>query len=419
MSHSFSDLKLNKQLLTAIADAGFSTPTLIQSQAIPHILGGHDVIGVAQTGTGKTAAFLLPLLMLLKYAKGDCPRALILVPTRELAIQIGAHFDLLAKNTDLRKVILLGGTGTKAQKQALAEGCDLLITTPGRFMELYLDGFIITKLIKHLVLDEAERLMDAGFKRQLEAVKQVLPRKIQHLFFSATMNERMKAVTAHFLTFPTEIIIEPEHRTAKGISQVKYLTKNIKTKMNLLQQIIEQDRPERVIIFCKTKAIATSISKYLMRMYGDESCRLIHGNKDQNTRSNAFADFSQGNINFLVTTDVVARGIDIKMVSHVINFDVPLIYEDYVHRIGRTGRATATGDSITFVSPADEYHIRKIEKMIGDKIPLRDIDSHLIESTTPFDELQQQRMDIDAQRKREDPNYGGAFHEKKFYKNKK
>ena len=413
MSASFSDYKLNKQLWNAIADAGFTEPTLIQQKAIPLILQGHDVLGIAQTGTGKTAAYLIPLIYKIKFAQGLDPRLLIVVPTHELALQVNEHFHLLASYTDLRSVALVGGTGMKSQKDALKNGVDVIVATPGRMMDLYLTGHLNLKSVFYFVLDEAERLLDMGFKRQIGRMLDVMPRKRQNLLFSATWSEKVKLITEDFLVGPVEIRIEPEVKIVKSVSQKVFFIPNLKTKINLLEHLFNDSAFSKVIIFCKTKNTASNIAKYIARKHGEDKVRLIHGNKDQNTRLNAMKMFSEEKIPFLVATDVASRGIDIKEVTHVINFDVPLVYEDYIHRIGRTGRAKSIGDSITFCSPNDEYHLKKIQKLIGQKIPVVDIPEDVEIVETPFEENQMILREIDDQRRKEDPEFKGAFHEKK------
>jgi ATP-dependent RNA helicase RhlE len=418
MSPSFSDFKLNRQLWNAIEDAGFKTPTAVQEKAIPLILQEHDVLGIAQTGTGKTAAYLIPLIYKAKYAQGKDPRVLIVVPTHELALQVNQHFIVLAKYTDLRSVALVGGTGMKTQKDALESGVDFVVATPGRLMDLYLSGHLNLKLIKYFVMDEAERLLDMGFKSQIGRILSVISRKRQNLLFSATWSDKVRLISEEFLVGPSEVRISPEIKTAQTVSQVVYFVPNLKTKINLLDYLILDNLFNKVIVFCKTKSTASNVSKYLERKLGSEKVRLIHGNKDQNTRLNAMKSFSEGNIPFLITTDVAARGIDIRNVSHVVNFDIPLVYEDYIHRIGRTGRAEQSGDSITFCAPNDEYHLKKIQKLIGQKIPVKEIPNMIEIAETPFEEQQEMLREIDMQRRKEDPEFKGAFHDKKNKRHK-
>jgi len=411
---SFEDFKLNRQLLNAVADAGFTEPTPIQQKAINPILAGQDVMGIAQTGTGKTAAYVLPMLMKLKYAQGTDPRALILAPTRELAMQLEENIRLFSTYTDLRTVIIYGGLGPKTQIEALEKGLDILVATPGRFLDLYLAGHIQTKKIQFLVLDEADKMMDMGFIGSIHRILEVVPRKRQNLLFSATMSDLVHKIAGDFLKFPTIVEAAPQATPAKTVSQVLYLVPNFKTKINLLQHLLQNDEEfSRLIVFCKTKSTADNIFKFLERRYGTDQVRVIHANKGQNTRINSINSFKEGNVRILVATDVAARGLDVSSVSHVINFDVPIVIEDYVHRIGRTGRAFNTGEAITFCNPAEKYYIDKIEKLIRQQIPVFDLPQEVFIEETPFIERQAIAREIDMQKRKENPDFKGAFHEKK------
>jgi ATP-dependent RNA helicase RhlE len=413
----FEALKLNPQLNRAITELGYTQPTEIQALAIPQILAGHDILGIAQTGTGKTAAFLLPILMKIKYAQGMHMRALILAPTRELVMQIDKELAQLAQFTDVRHVALFGGLGPKTQIEAIQKGIDMIVATPGRFMDLYLKEEIVVKELKILVLDEADKMMDMGFMPQIRSILEVIPsKKRQNLLFSATFPPRVEQLSNEFLEAPLKIEVAPQATTAKNITQKLYELPNFKTKINLLELILRGTDEEfnRVIIFTRTKEFADNIYKFLERkVVGDWEIKVIHSNKGQNTRINAMEAFKEGNIRILVTTDVAARGIDIPKVSHVINFDVPLIYEDYVHRIGRTGRANQVGEAITFMTMAEAYHIKKIEGIIKMEIPKFDLPQELKIEQTPPEEKKAMLLQIDNQKKREDPTFKGAFHEKK------
>ncbi|WP_439880424.1 DEAD/DEAH box helicase [Pontibacter sp. MBLB2868] len=410
---TFEDFKLNKQLLNAIADAGYEKPTPIQLQAVPLIMAGHDILGIAQTGTGKTAAFLLPLLMKVKYAQGHNPRALIVAPTRELVMQIEENIELLAKYTDLRHLAIYGGLGPKTQIEALNKGVDILVATPKRLMELYLKGELVLKELKTLILDEADKMMDMGFMPQIRQLLEVIPRKRQNLLFSATMPDKVVELSEEFLEFPTRVEITPQATPVETVTQTLYRVPNLRTKIELFEHLIQDNETfNRVIIFTRSKKNAESVSKFLEhRNYGE--VRAIHGNKGQNTRINSMEAFKGGDIRFLVATDVASRGIDVTMVSHVINFDVPLIYEDYVHRIGRTGRAENIGAAITFATEAEMYHVGKIEKIIRMKIPEVAMPADVKVFDTPFEEQQEMARDVDRHKRREDPDFKGAFHEKK------
>ncbi|WP_199140790.1 DEAD/DEAH box helicase [Pedobacter sp. ASV12] len=414
MAKSFEEFKLNRQILNAVADAGFTVATPIQEKAISPVLSGQDIFGIAETGTGKTAAYVLPMLMKLKYAQGDSPRALILAPTRELAMQIAEQVKLFATYTDLRTVVIFGGIGPKTQKEQIKAGVDILIATPGRFLDLYLSGDINPKYLQFLVLDEADKMMDMGFIGSIHRILEVVPRKRQNLLFSATMSELVHKIAGDFLKHPTLVQVAEQATPAGTVTQVLYEVPNFKTKINLLQHLLKDDEAfNRLIIFCKTKTVADNIYSNMMRRFGEDAVRVIHANKGQNTRINSINDFKEGNIRILVATDVASRGIDVSDVSHVINFDVPIVTEDYVHRIGRTGRAFATGDAITFCNEAEKYYLKKIEKLIRQTIARLPIPDEVFVEETPYEERQQLAREIDNQKRKEDPDFKGAFHEKK------
>lgn len=408
----FEAFKLNRQLLDAIAEAGFSHPTPIQEKSIPLAQAGHDVLGIAQTGTGKTAAYVLPILMKVKYAQGMHPRALILAPTRELAMQIEEVVRLLAKYTDIRIVCMYGGLGPKTQIETIKSGVDIMISTPGRFLDIYRKNEIYTKDLKTMVLDEADKMMDMGFMPQIRSILEVIPVKRQNLLFSATFGGRIEKLAHEFLEFPQRVEVTPQATTAETIAQVKYHVPNIKTKINLLAKLLEEESVTRAIIFTRSRKNAEEVFHFLDRRHFGE-IRVIHANKGQNTRINSMEDFKGGEVRILVATDVASRGLDVSMVSHVINFDVPLIYEDYVHRIGRTGRAEKEGKAITFVNPAEEYHFERIEEIIRMKVEELPIPSTVDITNTPFEEKQAYARELDRLRQRDDPDYKGAFHEKK------
>ncbi len=412
MVRSFDDFKLNKQLLRAISEQGWGEPTAIQQKAIPLALSGHDLLGIAQTGTGKTAAFVLPILMKVKYAQPKGPFALIFAPTRELALQIEEMSQALATYTDLRIRCIYGGLGPKEQIARLAEGVDILIATPGRFLDLYLKGHIHTKNIKTMVLDEADRMMDMGFMPQIRRILEVIPVKRQNLLFSATMPPVVIELSHEFLDFPEKVEITPQATAVETVSQELYHIPNMRTKIHFLEYLLNEQPLEKAIVFVRKKSTAENIYKYLSRKDHGE-IRVIHANKGQNTRINAMNAFKAGEVRVLVTTDVSARGIDVNDVSHVINFDVPLIYEEYVHRIGRTGRARKEGVAITMCTHSEEYHIKNIESLIRETIPVKPLPAGLEIAETPFEEKQDMAMEIDRQKRRENPDFKGAFHDKK------
>src|SRR5688572_9529337 len=354
-----------------------------------------------------------------KFASGKDPRALILAPTKELTLQISEHALQLSRYTDLRILALYGGVGPKAQIEQLAHGVDIIIATPGRFMEFYLDGELITKQIKTLVLDEADRMMDMGFMPQLRRVFEIIPNKRQNLLFSATFHEKVERLSKEFLMFPVKIEITPQATAAKQVDQELYIIPNLRTKINFLEYLLaDKEAFNRVLIFTRTKDVADNVFRYLERKeYGP--VKVMHSNKGQNTRINAINEFKEGNLRILVSTDVTARGIDVIKVSHVINFDVPILYEDYVHRIGRTGRAFQEGKAITFATPAEMYHVAKIERLIREKIPVRTLPLSVEVVETPPYEAQEMAKEIDWQKKKEDPTFQGAFHERKGGKKRK
>lgn len=414
MPKTFEEFNLNRQILNAVADAGFTVATPIQEKAIAPVLSGQDIFGIAETGTGKTAAYVLPILMKLKYAQGDSARALILAPTRELAMQIAEHVKIFSKYTDLRSVVVFGGIGPKTQIEQIKAGVDIIIATPGRFLDIYLAGHINTQYLKFLVLDEADKMMDMGFIGSIHRILEIVPRKRQNLLFSATMSDLVHKIAGDFLKNPTIIEAGQQATPAQTVTQGLYEVPNFKTKINLLQHLLKNEIDfKRLIIFCKTKTVADNIFSFIERRYGAEEVRVIHANKGQNTRINSINSFKEGNIRVLVATDVASRGIDVAEVSHVINFDVPIIIEDYVHRIGRTGRAYAKGDALTFCTEAEKYYIKKIEKLMRQSIPVMELPSEVFVEETPYEERQYIAREIDNQKRKDDPDFKGAFHEKK------
>jgi len=414
MAVTFDDFKFNRQILNAVADAGYTEPTPIQQKAIPPILNGQDVMGIAQTGTGKTAAYVLPIIMRLKFAQGDNPRALIIAPTRELAMQIEENIKTFAANTDLRVVVLYGGLGPKTQIEQINKGVDIIVATPGRFMDIYLAGHIVTKTLQVLVLDEADKMMDMGFMPQINRILEVVPVKRQNLLFSATMSDKIHQLSNNFLEFPTIIEVTPQATPAQTVNQHLYHVPNVKTKINLLKKLLDIENDiTKLIIFCKTRVAAEDVYKFLLRKFGENEVKVLHANKGQNTRINSMNAFKNDEVKILVATDVASRGIDVSDVSHVINFDVPVVIEDYVHRIGRTGRASNSGEAITFCTPSEEYYVRKIEKLTRQSISVETIPDDVFIEATPYEERQDQAKEIDMQKRRDDPDFKGAFHEKK------
>ncbi|MEM7160965.1 MAG: DEAD/DEAH box helicase [Bacteroidota bacterium] len=407
-------MKITRQFLNAIEDLGFEDPLPIQEKAIPMVFSGHDVIGIAQTGTGKTLAYGIPIVQHVKYAKIDQARGLILVPTRELVLQVEEQLVKFAKYTDLRILPLMGGKSKQDQIVRIKEGVDIIVSTPGRLMELYLMGEIVLKRIEILVLDEADRMMDMGFMPQLRDLLEVIPTKRQNLLFSATFSDRIEELSYEFLEFPKRIEIAPQASTVSTIIQNAFHIPNFKTKLFWLEKCLNDSSEEfkRVIIFCRTKKRADSVANYIGRKV-DENVRVIHSNKGQSSRLNAFKSFKNGELRFLVTTDVSSRGIDIDEVSHVINFDIPVKIEDYTHRIGRTGRVYKVGQAISFVDEAESFTFKRIQKLIGQDISLDPIDSEFPRAEYLPGERKEIGIAVDREKRIINPNYQGAFHEKK------
>jgi ATP-dependent RNA helicase RhlE len=411
---TFEDLNIKRQFLNALEDLGFEDPTPIQVKAIPSIANGQDVIGIAQTGTGKTAAYLLPILGNLKFAQSLEPRCLILVPTKELVIQVKSQVEQLSTYTDLRCVALFGGVGPNTQIAEIVAGSDIIVATPGRFTELYSKGHIYTRKIKHLVLDEADRMLDMGFMPQIRRIQEVIPQKHQKLLFSATFPQKVESLCDEFLLWPVRVEASPPATPVSTVTQHKYRLPNFMSKLNLLLYLIQNEKQDikRLIVFVRTRQLAENITRFLSRKLEDE-VRSVHSNKGQNSRHNAMNAFREGDVRILVTTDVSARGIDIPDVSHVINFSVPRQYDDYIHRIGRTGRVFKSGIAITFVDKAEEHHLEQIEDLIQQKIPLIKVPEEVEQPPTPKAEILVMAKEIDDQRKRQDPTFKGAFHDKK------
>jgi ATP-dependent RNA helicase RhlE len=413
MKKTFEELRIAKSILKSLDDIGFKEPTVIQQEAIPRINSGVNVVGIAQTGTGKTAAYLLPVLTRLKKPVGTDPRALVLVPTRELSIQVGDDVEELTSCSELRYAAVFGGIGWTKHAELLSPGIDLLVATPGRLMDLYLAGSLSLKKIKYFVIDEADRMLDMGFLPQLHRLFEILPSKRQNLLFSATFSESVEKLAEEFLDFYEKLEIAPSATPVQEVQQIAFKVPNYRTKLNLIHRLLADEQTfSRVIIFVKTKEHADGVFKVIQRKVEGEK-RILHSNKGQNARINAIRAFKNGEVRILITTDVSARGIDVSRVSHVINFDVPPRYEDYIHRIGRTARAGNRGEAITLIDPPDEWHWRKVEELIRMKVSMQDIPPGVEATDTGFDERQQQLREIDRQRKSDDPSFQGAFHQRK------
>ena len=364
----FEDLGLSDQTLEAIKACGYDAPTPIQEKAIPNIFMARDIVGLAQTGTGKTAGFTLPMIDILDggRAKARMPRSLILSPTRELAAQIAENFDTYGKNSKLTKALLIGGASMEEQIKKLERGVDVLIATPGRLIDLFERGNILLNDIKILVIDEADRMLDMGFIPDIEKICSLLPVNRQTLLFSATMPPEIKRLTKKFLSNPKEIIVTPKTSAAETVEQF-YVNTTPRNKNTTLEEIIKQEKVKNAFIFCNRKSDVDTLSQWLKKR--GHSAQAMHGDLVQSKRTETLDQFKNGEIMLLVCSDVAARGIDVDNVSHVFNYNVPLNPDDYVHRIGRTGRAGQKGRAWMLVTKYDDKLLTAIEKRIGQSIP--------------------------------------------------
>jgi ATP-dependent RNA helicase RhlE len=371
---TFNDLQLTEPVMKAIQTEGYTIPTPVQIKAIPLVLKRKDIICCAQTGTGKTAAFAIPMIQLMcQDNKNDNPRAkrviraLILTPTRELAIQIGESFAAYGKNTSLRYKVVYGGVSQHGQVEALKSGIDVLIATPGRLLDLTNQGYVNLSNINYFVLDEADRMLDMGFVQDVRKIITRLPQKKQSLFFSATMPRVIADLADTILVNPARVEVTPVSSTVNTIRQVVYFVDK-KNKNALLKDVLSGDTIDRALVFTRTKHGADRVARDLSR--AGINSQAIHGNKSQNARQNALSSFKSNHTRVLVATDIAARGIDIEELSHVINFELPNIPESYVHRIGRTGRAGAEGMAIAFCDAGEKAYLNDIQKLIGKVVPV-------------------------------------------------
>jgi len=369
----FKELGLSEELLRAIADAGYETPTPIQEQAIPYVLMNRDVLGCAQTGTGKTASFVLPMLDILSAgrARARMPRSLILEPTRELAAQVSENFKTYGKYQKLSMALLIGGVSFDDQEKALDRGVDVLIATPGRLLDHFERGRILMSDVKILVIDEADRMLDMGFIPDVERIVKLLPRIRQTLMFSATMPREIRGLAEKFLMNPKEISVSPPSSTAETVEQGLVIV-DPRDKREALRTLLRDEQPSNALIFCNRKRDVGILHRSLSR-HGFE-VGALHGDMDQFSRMATLESFKKGEIKYLVCSDVAARGLDIAGMSHVFNFDVPINSEDYVHRIGRTGRAGKSGRAITLATEDDARYVAAIQKMMGKPIPRIDLE---------------------------------------------
>ncbi len=367
--NSFDDLNLSKQLRNAVADLGFDRPTPIQQEAFSVILSGKDIVGIAQTGTGKTLAYMLPVLQQLKFSKQVNPRVLILVPTRELVDQVVENIESYTQYVNIRILGVYGESNISIQKQSIAQGIDILVATPGRLYDLVVSRALQLKAIVKLIIDEVDVMLDLGFRSQLTNIFELLPDRRQNIMFSATMTDEVEALIDDFFDIPAKISIAVSGTPLDNITQQCYAVKNFYTKANLLQYLLtDKDEFSKVLVFVSSKKIADRLFETMEEQYGASIC-IIHSNKSQNYRIRSVQEFEEGAKRILIATDVIARGLDLERISHVINFDVPNYPENYMHRIGRTGRAENLGKSILFYTEKEQSDKEAIEELMDYEIP--------------------------------------------------
>jgi ATP-dependent RNA helicase RhlE len=416
---TFQELDLSNQLQYAIDDLGFENPTPIQEQAFSVVRSGKDMVGIAQTGTGKTFAYMMPILRDLKFSKQKHPRVLVLVPTRELVLQVVDEIEKLAKYINVRVLGVYGGTNINTQKQAILQGQDIIVATPGRLYDLGLSNALKLKSIQKLVIDEVDVMLDLGFRFQLMNIFDIIPEKRQNILFSATMTEDVDQLIYDYFKNPKKISIAVSGTPLDNIEQVAYNVPNFFTKVNLLNHLLQdKETYNKVLIFVAFKRTADYLFKHLEEVFGSETC-VIHSNKTQNYRIRSIKQFDEGNNRILVATDVMARGLDFDNVSHVINFDTPDFPENYMHRIGRTGRAEKAGKTILLSTEKEQEAKLNIEELMNYKIPLLEIPED-VEISKLLTEDERPREDIEQSKNRTGLEYvpGPAFHEKSE-KNKK
>jgi ATP-dependent RNA helicase RhlE len=416
---SFKDLNLNTPLYNALDDLGFTNPTPIQAEAFNVVASGRDVVGIAQTGTGKTFAYMLPILRELKYSNQANPRVLVLVPTRELVVQVVDEIEKLTKYINTRVLGVYGGVNINTQKQAVAEGLDIIVATPGRLFDLAVSHVLQLKSIQKLVIDEVDVMLDLGFRHQLLNIFDILPEKRQNIMFSATMTEDVDELITGFFKKPERVTIAISGTPLENISQQRYNVENFYTKVNLLKHLLQNEEEfNKVLIFVAFKKMADTLFDKLDENFKEELC-VIHSNKTQNYRLRSIEQFRSGENRILIATDVMARGLDIDNVSHVINFDTPHYPENYMHRIGRTGRAERKGQSLLFSTAAEQDYIKSIESLMQMEIPYVEFPDSVEISKDLLEEERPQIKERNNPIKRKDEDAPGpAFHEKKD-KNKK
>lgn len=393
----FSDLELDDSILKALKEKGYDTPTPVQQKSIPIVLQQKDLLGVAQTGTGKTAAFAIPIIQLLARSNKKGIQGLIVTPTRELAIQIEDNIAFYAKYMNVKHTVIFGGVKQHEQVRKLKKGVDILVATPGRLLDLMDQGYISLNMIDIFVLDEADRMLDMGFINDIKKLLKVLPKKRQSLFFSATMPGNIQKLSREILHKPQKVEVTPESTTAETVQQVVYFT-NRTDKRKLLLHLLKNQELDQVLIFERTKRGADRLSRDLSKK--NIRAVAIHGDKAQNQRQRALNDFKKGKLRVLVATDIAARGIDIDKLNYVVNFDVPNIPETYVHRIGRVGRAGETGIAISLCEPEENVFFSDIEKLIKRKVD-RAVENPFPQTDKPMTKAEKKEWEKEKNRRKQ------------------
>lgn len=414
---TFEQFNLPKSVQKAIDDLGFTSPTPIQEKTFSVIMSGRDMMGIAQTGTGKTFAYLLPLLKLYKFTPSHTPKIVILVPTRELVVQVVEEIEKLTKYMSVRIVGIFGGVNINTQKTTVYQGCDILVGTPGRVMDLTLDNVIRFEEMQKLVIDEFDEMLNLGFRTQLTAILAMMPKKRQNILFSATMTDEVDRVLNDYFDYPEEVTLSASGTPLENITQITYSVPNFNTKINLLKHLLQTNEDmSRVLVFVNNKKISDMVHERIEDNF-EGQFGVIHSNKSQNYRLNTMSEFQEGNLRGLITTDIMARGLDISNITHVINFEMPELPELYMHRIGRTGRADATGTAISFITPREEESKFAIELLMDMELPIEAF-PETVEISLKLIEPEKDRQPIKFLIKKQKLEGEGAFHEKSK-KNKK
>ncbi|MWB94718.1 DEAD/DEAH box helicase [Flavobacterium sp. GA093] len=414
---TFEKFNLPKSVQKAIDELGFVTPTPIQEKSFSVIMSGRDMMGIAQTGTGKTFAYLLPLLKLYKFTPTNTPKIVILVPTRELVVQVVEELEKLTKYMSVNTLGIFGGVNINTQKKAVYEGVDILVGTPGRMMDLALDAVVRFDETQKLVIDEFDEMLNLGFRTQLTALLAMMKTKRQNILFSATMTDEVDAVLNDFFDFPEEVTLAASGTPLENITQITYNVPNFNTKVNLLKHLLANNEDmSRVLVFVNNKKISDMLHDRIEEDF-EGQFGVIHSNKSQNYRLSTMAEFQEGNLRGLITTDIMARGLDISNITHVINFELPEFPELYMHRIGRTGRADATGTAISFVTPREEEFKVEVEVLMNTELETTEFPEE-VEISTKLIEPEKDKQPIKFLMKKVKLDGEGAFHEK-AKKNKK